>query len=76
MEEVVSRVMPRPRRIELAGGEFGWSDHVILVEPASEADRLAAETLVEACRERGLQCPEIRRAQDIAESIDKLAQGS
>jgi hypothetical protein len=72
MSDAISRLIPMPREIALGEGEFAWTnDLVIVVEPGCEADLLAAQTLVEACRERGLSAPATIEARDLSDVGDR-----
>lgn len=72
MSDAASRLIPKPREIALGEGVFAWADDlVIVVEPGCEADMRAAQTLVEACHERGLPKPGILETRDSDEIGDR-----
>lgn len=58
--EALNRLVPRPQEMRLTRGSFEWTEGIILaIEPGNTADRLAAQTVVEHLRERGIVPPEI-----------------
>lgn len=65
MKNIADRLVPRPREVKPGEGSLKWEGRLFLVvEPGNEEDRFAAETLVAACRERGLAAPEIIATQE------------
>lgn len=61
MQSLLSYLIPRPREIEEKSGGFAWNEEVaVVLEAGNEEDRFAAQTLEEACRERGIASPGIR----------------
>lgn len=72
MSDIASGLIPRPRELTLTEGEFAWNERVaIVIEPGCEADRVAAETLIDACCERGLPVPEIMATCDLSSIGDQ-----
>lgn len=66
-DEVLSRLVPRPREIHVADGRLEWRKRIaIVVEPDNVDDRFAAQTLLDACRERKLTEPRVVPTQDAA----------
>ncbi len=56
--EALNRLVPRPQEMRLTRGSFEWTEGIILaIEPGNTADRLAAQTVVEHLRERGIVPP-------------------
>jgi hypothetical protein len=70
MNDVIARLVPKPREAALKEGCFAWTrDVVVIVEPGNEDDLFAAETLADGCRERGLPAPRIQQIGDEPSSI-------
>lgn len=68
MSDAVSRLIPQPIELTRSEGEFAWgNDIAVVIEPDCEADLTAAETLIDACRERNLPEPEIIAARNLSE---------
>jgi hypothetical protein len=64
---LLETLIPRPQRIEALAGHFAWNQETVLVlEPGNEADRQAAETLLEACRESGRPRPRAATASSVS----------
>lgn len=63
-DDLTSRLIPQPRTVKLQDGRLKWSGKIVIVtEPDNASDLLAANTLVDACRLRGLTVPAIVQSQ-------------
>lgn len=60
MKDALEVLIPKPIKVKPADGSFKWSGQMkVVLEPGNEDDRIAAETLVEACDARRLAKPVI-----------------
>ncbi|MBP7936524.1 MAG: beta-N-acetylhexosaminidase [Phycisphaerae bacterium] len=67
-DEVLSRLVPRPREIHVADGRLEWRKRIaVVVTPDRADDRFAAQTLIDACRERKLNEPRIVPTQEVVD---------